>query len=122
MKDKVTTRFGIREIKYEPGKGFSLNGEVRKFKGVCLHHDLGPIGIAINRSALRRQLTILKEMQLTRLCPIESSNRFAGLCVYFTIGLYKIVVVTGIVGFDKKSYLEKVCGFRRKWKRCCFAT
>ncbi len=62
LKDETTTRFGIREIKYEANKGFSLNGEVRKFKGVCLHHDLGPIGTAINKAALRRQLTILKKM------------------------------------------------------------
>ena len=62
LKDEVTTLFGIREIKYEPNIGFSLNGEVRKFKGVCLHHDLGPIGTAVNKSALRRQLSILKDM------------------------------------------------------------
>jgi beta-galactosidase len=62
LKDEVTTSFGIRDIKYEANKGFSLNGEVRKFKGVCLHHDLGPLGTAINVAALRRQLTILKDM------------------------------------------------------------
>ena len=62
LKDEITTRFGIREIKYDPKTGFSLNGKVRKFKGVCLHHDLGPIGTAVNKSALRRQLHILKDM------------------------------------------------------------
>lgn len=62
LKDEVKTRFGIREIRYEANKGFSLNGQVRKFKGVCLHHDLGPLGAAINTAALRRQLTILKDM------------------------------------------------------------
>ncbi len=62
LKDSYTTRFGIREIKYESIKGFSLNGQRRKFKGVCLHHDLGPLGAAINVAALRRQLTILKDM------------------------------------------------------------
>ncbi|MEN3324991.1 DUF4982 domain-containing protein [Mariniflexile soesokkakense] len=62
LKDEVSTLFGIREIKYEAKKGFSLNGKVRKFKGVCLHHDLGPLGTAINKAALRRQLTILKDM------------------------------------------------------------
>jgi len=62
LKDEITTRFGIRKIKYEAEKGFSLNGEITKFKGVCLHHDLGPIGTAINTSALRRQLRILKDM------------------------------------------------------------
>jgi beta-galactosidase len=62
LKDETTTRFGIREIKYQANVGFSLNGKVRKFKGVCLHHDLGPLGSAINVAALRRQLVILKDM------------------------------------------------------------
>ncbi|WP_426485210.1 DUF4982 domain-containing protein [Flavobacterium sp. 2] len=62
LKDETRTRFGIRTIKFEPQKGFSLNGEIRKFKGVCLHHDLGPLGTAINKAALRRQLTILKDL------------------------------------------------------------
>lgn len=62
LKDVTTTRFGIREISYQAGVGFRLNGQVRKFKGVCLHHDLGPLGSAINVAALRRQLTILKDM------------------------------------------------------------
>lgn len=62
LKDELKTRFGIREIRYEANKGFSLNGQVRKFKGVCLHHDLGPLGAAINKAALRRQLTILKDL------------------------------------------------------------
>ena len=62
QKDEQTTRFGIRSIEYNPKFGFKLNGAVRKFKGVCLHHDLGPLGTAINKSALKRQLMILKDM------------------------------------------------------------
>ena len=62
LQDIDSTRFGIREIKYESDKGFSLNGKVTKFKGVCLHHDLGPLGAAINKAALRRQLVILKDV------------------------------------------------------------
>jgi len=62
LKDEIVTRFGIREISYTAEKGFSLNGQVRKFKGVCLHHDLGPLGAAVNKAALRRQLRILKDM------------------------------------------------------------
>ncbi|MCX2476802.1 DUF4982 domain-containing protein [Pedobacter sp. MC2016-05] len=62
VKDIVKTRFGIRTISFKANEGFSLNGQVRKFKGVCLHHDLGPLGAAINVAALRRQLTILKDM------------------------------------------------------------
>ena len=62
LKDELITRVGIRSVEYERGKGLILNGEVTKFKGVCLHHDLGPLGAAVNTAALRRQLTILKDM------------------------------------------------------------
>ena len=62
LQDKICTRFGFRTIEIRPDKGFFLNGENRKFRGVCLHHDLGPLGAAINKAAIRRQLTILKDM------------------------------------------------------------
>ncbi len=62
LKDTETIRFGIRKIEYSREKGFLLNDVPTKFKGVCLHHDLGPIGTAINKAALRRQLTILKDL------------------------------------------------------------
>lgn len=60
--DQVEQPFGIRKIEYIPSEGFRLNGEVRKFKGVCLHHDLGAVGTAVNTDAIRHQLTMLKDM------------------------------------------------------------
>lgn len=60
--DTYTTRFGVRTIEYVADKGFYLNGKHRKFQGVCNHHDLGPLGTAINVSALRHQLRLLKDM------------------------------------------------------------
>ena len=60
--DEVNTRFGIRTISYTPEHGFQLNSVTRKFKGVCNHHDLGPLGAAIHKDALRHQLTMLKDM------------------------------------------------------------
>lgn len=62
LTDTYTTRFGIRSIEFVADKGFFLNGQHRKFQGVCNHHDLGPLGAAINVSALRHQLTLLKDM------------------------------------------------------------
>ena len=62
LQDKVSTRFGFRTIEVRPDKGFFLNGQARKFRGVCQHHDLGPLGAAVNKAAIRRQLTILKDM------------------------------------------------------------
>ena len=60
--DNYDTRFGIRKLEYIPEKGFFLNGKPTKFKGVCNHHDLGPLGAAVNRSALRHQIAMLKDM------------------------------------------------------------
>ena len=60
--DTYETRFGIRTLEYIPEKGFFLNGKPTKFRGVCNHHDLGPLGAAVNRSALRHQVELLKEM------------------------------------------------------------
>ncbi len=60
--DSYDTRFGIRKLEYIPSKGFFLNGDHTKFRGVNNHHDLGPLGAAVNKSALRHQLEILKDM------------------------------------------------------------
>ena len=60
--DEITQKFGIRTVKCSKEGGFQLNGVTRKLKGVCLHHDLGPLGAAINKSALIRQIKTMKEM------------------------------------------------------------
>ena len=60
--DSYSSRFGVRTIEVVPERGFYLNGKLRKFQGVCNHHDLGPLGAAINKSALRHQLEMLKDM------------------------------------------------------------
>ena len=62
LKDEYTTRFGIRTLEIILDKGFFLNGKLTKFKGVCNHHDLGPLGGAVNDAAIRRQIRILKDM------------------------------------------------------------
>ena len=62
LKDEYTTRFGIRTLEIIPEKGFFLNGKLTKFKGVCNHHDLGPLGAAVNDAAIRRQIRIMKDM------------------------------------------------------------
>lgn len=60
--DTYETTFGIRSFEFDKDKGFSLNGEPLKIKGVCLHHDLGCLGTAINKRAVERQLEIMKNM------------------------------------------------------------
>ena len=60
--DIYKTTFGFRTIKFDKDKGFFLNEKATKIKGVCLHHDLGPLGAAVNLRATERQLEIMKEM------------------------------------------------------------
>ena len=60
--DSETTRFGIRTINVSKEGGFQLNGVTRKIRGVCLHHDLGPLGAAENKAALIRQIKTMKDM------------------------------------------------------------
>lgn len=58
--DEYSTPVGIRTIEFDRDKGFLLNGVYRKLHGVCLHHDLGALGAAVNRRATERQLQIMK--------------------------------------------------------------
>jgi len=60
--DRCETSFGIRTIEYNPEVGFLLNGKKVRFQGVCLHHDLGALGAAVNLRATERQLEIMKSM------------------------------------------------------------
>lgn len=60
--DEYNTTFGIRTIEVVADKGFYLNGRLVKFQGVCLHHDLGPLGAAVNDAAIRRQIRIMQDM------------------------------------------------------------
>ncbi len=60
--DEVETVFGIRTIELRPDEGFFLNGKKTIFKGVCNHHDLGPLGAIANEAGIRRQVRMLKDM------------------------------------------------------------
>lgn len=60
--DNYCTNTGIRTFRFDAQKGFILNGERLKINGVCMHHDLGCLGAAVNIRAIERQLEILQEM------------------------------------------------------------
>lgn len=62
LQDTYYTDFGIRTIAFRSDSGFYLNGKHVKILGVCQHHDLGPLGAAVNTRAMERQLEILKSM------------------------------------------------------------
>lgn len=60
--DEASNHFGFRLIRFDTDSGFYLNERQVKLHGVCMHHDLGALGAAVNRVALKRQLVLLKEM------------------------------------------------------------
>lgn len=61
-RDNITTNVGFRSFKFDPDKGFSLNGRNMKLKGICMHHDAGTLGSAVPRKEIARRLDILKEL------------------------------------------------------------
>ncbi len=60
--DETRTTFGIRSVKFDPNKGFLLNGTSLKIKGVCIHHDAGCLGAAVPEKVLERRLRLLKDL------------------------------------------------------------
>ena len=60
--DTYTTPFGVRSFVFRVDSGFFLNGRHIKIRGVCLHHDLGALGAAVNTRAIERQLEIMRAM------------------------------------------------------------
>jgi len=62
LKDEVSTTFGVRTIELKPDDGLYLNGRKIKIQGVCMHHDLGALGAAVNESAIRRQIRTMQDM------------------------------------------------------------
>lgn len=77
-----TTKTAVRTISVSKEKGFQLNGVSRKIQGVCLHHDLGPLGAAENKAALIRQIKQMKDMgaDAIRTAHNMPSELFAQLC------------------------------------------
>ena len=65
--DDYSTPFGVRTFVFDPDRGFILNGKQLKIRGVCLHHDLGALGAAVNTRALERQLQIMRDMGVNAL-------------------------------------------------------
>ncbi|SNR30994.1 protein of unknown function [Lutibacter agarilyticus] len=80
--DSYTTVFGIRDINFDPNKGFFLNGESLKIKGVCIHHDGGLVGSAVPKGVWKRRLKILKEggCNAVRISHNPASNELLDLC------------------------------------------
>ena len=85
--DEQSHKVGVRSISYTAERGFELNGQQRKFKGVCLHHDLGPLGAAVNKAALIRQVQILKQMGCDAIRTSHNMPSTMQMEVYDSLGM-----------------------------------
>jgi beta-galactosidase len=104
--DEYTTKFGFRTIKFDKDKGFFLNGNVLKFKGVCLHHDLGPIGAAVNYRATQRQLVMMKEMGVNAIRTSHNPPSVELLDICDSLGL-----LVQVEAFDEWKYGKNANGY-----------
>ncbi len=109
--DEISQKVGIRTISIDAEHGFRLNGVPRKFQGVCLHHDLGPLGAAVNKAALIRQVKLLKTMGTDAIRTSHNLPSQMQMEVYDSLGM----MVMG-ESFDMWIYPKCKNGYARFFK------
>lgn len=102
--DTYKTPFGLRYFEFDTDNGFSLNGRYMKLHGVCMHHDLGALGAAINKRAVERQMQIMKEMGVNaiRVSHNPASKELLEVCN--DLGLLVIDEAFDCWSISKKTY------------------
>ncbi|MCP3929497.1 MAG: DUF4982 domain-containing protein [Bacteroidetes bacterium] len=108
--DTYDTPFGVRTIEYAKDKGFLLNGKQVRFQGVCLHHDLGPLGSAVNYRATERQLEIMKSMGVNAIRTSHNppSPEQLELCD-------KMGILVQVEAFDEWKIAKVENGYNKYW-------
>ncbi len=109
--DKQTKKIGFRTVKCSAEGGFQLNGQTRKFKGVCLHHDLGMLGAAVNKTALIRQVELLKSMGCDAIRTAHNCPSQMQMEVYDSLGMMVMAE-----SFDMWIYKKCKNGYARFFK------
>lgn len=108
--DTYDTPFGVRTIEYTKDKGFLLNGKQVRFQGVCMHHDLGPLGAAVNYRATERQLEIMKSMGVNAIRTSHNppSPEQLALCD-------KLGILVQVEAFDEWKIAKVENGYNKFW-------
>ena len=109
--DEKNIKTGIRTISVSREHGFQLNGQTRKIKGVCLHHDLGPLGAAVNRGAIVRQAEIMKRMGADAIRTSHNMPSQMQMEVYDSLGMMVMAE-----SFDMWIYPKCKNGYARFFK------
>ena len=109
--DKQTKKIGFRTVEVNEDRGFMLNGQTRKLKGVCLHHDLGMLGAAVNKAALIRQVELLKGMGCDAIRTAHNIPSQMQMEVYDSLGMMVMAE-----SFDMWVYPKCKNGYARFYK------
>ena len=109
--DKQVKKIGFRTVACSADGGFQLNGETRKLKGVCLHHDLGMLGAAVNKAALIRQVELLKSMGCDAIRTSHNIPSQMQMEVYDSLGMMVMAE-----SFDMWVYPKCKNGYARFYK------
>ncbi|MBO4673990.1 MAG: DUF4982 domain-containing protein [Bacteroidaceae bacterium] len=109
--DKQVKKIGFRTVECSAEDGFQLNGETRKLKGVCLHHDLGMLGAAVNKAALIRQVELLKSMGCDAIRTSHNIPSQMQMEVYDSLGMMVMAE-----SFDMWVYPKCKNGYARFYK------
>ncbi len=104
LSDEYRTQFGIRSLRFDPATGFFLNGKPLKFKGVCLHHDLGALGAAAFEAGIERRLRLLKKI---------GTNAIRGSHNPMSPEFYDLCDRLGLMVIDEA--FDEWTGGKRKW-------
>ena len=108
--DVYESSFGFRYFKFTSNDGFHLNGKRMQIQGVCMHHDLGPIGAAVNTSAITRQLRILKEMGCNAIRTSHNPPSPEYLAMCDTMGF-----IVMDEAFDEWEKVKVINGYNKLW-------
>ena len=104
--DRSNMRMGLRTLKFDPDKGFQLNGNSMKVKGVCLHHDAGVLGAVVPRDVWERRLVNLQAIGVNA---IRMSHNPQAPVVYDlcdSLGLLVMDEASDEWEFPKRKWLE----------------
>ena len=106
--DRVTSRFGIRQLEFSPVFGMKLNGRKVILKGIANHHTLGALGAAAYPRAIEKRLRLLKEFGFNHIRTSHNPYSTSLLDLCDSLG---ILVVDEL--YDK--WLTQYCGGRTPW-------
>ena len=80
--DEISVRFGCREFKVDPEKGFFLNGRSYPLRGVSRHQDRIGLGNALTRKEHEEDMAVVRELSANtlRLAHYQHAQEFYDLC------------------------------------------